>query len=183
MAIAEHPVLSNRSHGNVLPAAWTTLYQLSLAPPEVVEGWIEDGTIHPKIERKQVIELLPPRPKKKAKKAPTRSELRREQAMEAAARKRQAERAEETAEAAQFCAELVKLDRAFAQRLLDRGAERVWFNFVFEHALCTALENSSGNAGNDIDAEQSADKRRERFAALDEGTITVPFRIVSDAAR
>jgi hypothetical protein len=46
MTIARHPVLSNRSHVNVLPASWGTLYALATKlPAELLEAKIADGTI------------------------------------------------------------------------------------------------------------------------------------------
>jgi hypothetical protein len=49
MAIAEHPVISNRNHVSVLPAAWSTLYQITRLPLRLVEECIEDGRINPKL--------------------------------------------------------------------------------------------------------------------------------------
>jgi hypothetical protein len=40
MAIAAHPVISNRSNWNVLPPSWTTLYELTKLPPDVLEAKI-----------------------------------------------------------------------------------------------------------------------------------------------
>jgi hypothetical protein len=59
MAIAAHAVLSNRSHGSVLPPSWTTLYELSTLPPPLVKEKIADGTITPKMERKDAAALKP----------------------------------------------------------------------------------------------------------------------------
>jgi hypothetical protein len=50
MAIAAHPVISNRSNWNALPPSWTTLYALSTFSPEVLEARIADGTITPDFE-------------------------------------------------------------------------------------------------------------------------------------
>lgn len=61
MAIAEHPVLSNRTHASVLPPSWMTLYELTKVPSGILTARIEDRTINPKIERKQIAEILPPR--------------------------------------------------------------------------------------------------------------------------
>jgi hypothetical protein len=64
VAIADHQVLSNRSHGNVLPSNWTTLYQLALLPPDRCKQCIENGAINPKMQRKDAAALIkkPPRP-------------------------------------------------------------------------------------------------------------------------
>jgi hypothetical protein len=47
MAIAAHPVISNRSNWNVLPPSWTTLYAMTKWPLDVFEAKIADGTITP----------------------------------------------------------------------------------------------------------------------------------------
>jgi hypothetical protein len=60
MAIARHPIISNRNHGNDLPPSWRTLYELSRVPEKKLLAKIADGTINPKIERKDVVALLPP---------------------------------------------------------------------------------------------------------------------------
>ena len=44
MAIARHPVISNSDHGQILPASWRTLYQLTRLSEEVLEAKIADGT-------------------------------------------------------------------------------------------------------------------------------------------
>jgi hypothetical protein len=51
MAIAEHPDLANRSHGNDLPASWTTLYILAQLPPGEIPRLIESHQITPELER------------------------------------------------------------------------------------------------------------------------------------
>lgn len=75
MAVAEHPIISNRKHVSVLPPSWGTLYELTKLPPPVLEAKIEDGTITPKIERKAVAALRPPAsaPTKKKKRRPGNS--------------------------------------------------------------------------------------------------------------
>jgi hypothetical protein len=52
--IAVHPVLSNRSHANALPPHPETLYQLSRLPEDVLRAKLKDGSINPKLERKDV---------------------------------------------------------------------------------------------------------------------------------
>src|SRR5262249_9615801 len=47
MAIAAHPVISNRSNWNALPPAWTTLYEMTKLPRGILEARIADGTITP----------------------------------------------------------------------------------------------------------------------------------------
>jgi hypothetical protein len=63
MQIAEDPVLSNAAHAPLLPASWMTLYELTKLPKRGVdlEVLIEERAIHPKLERKDVRALLPPR--------------------------------------------------------------------------------------------------------------------------
>ncbi|MGY8683423.1 DUF3102 domain-containing protein [Bradyrhizobium sp. UFLA05-153] len=57
MAIARHPVLSDRSHGNVLPPSYGTLYALTKLPKDKLIEHIKDGTINPKLERKAAAAL------------------------------------------------------------------------------------------------------------------------------
>jgi hypothetical protein len=57
MAIARHPVLSNRSHVNVLPPSYGTLYALTKVPNDRLIAYIREGTINPKLERKDVAAL------------------------------------------------------------------------------------------------------------------------------
>lgn len=50
-AIAQHPDLADRSHGNDLPASWTTLYVLAQLPPGEIPKRIEAGEITPELDR------------------------------------------------------------------------------------------------------------------------------------
>jgi hypothetical protein len=61
MQIAEDRVLSNAAHAPHLPASWMTLYELAKLPKHGLdlEVLIEDGTINPRMERKDVRALLP----------------------------------------------------------------------------------------------------------------------------
>jgi hypothetical protein len=61
MEIAEDRVLSNTTHGSHLPASWRTLYELAQLPKHGLdlEVLIEEGAIHPKMERKDALALLP----------------------------------------------------------------------------------------------------------------------------
>jgi len=68
MAIASNPALANPKHASVLPASWATLAELARLDASTIEKFIEEGRIHPELERKQVALLLPA-PKAKAKKA------------------------------------------------------------------------------------------------------------------
>jgi hypothetical protein len=60
MAIATHPIISNRSHANALPPSWDTLYALTKIPEADLKEGIEDETVNPKMQRKDVQKLLPP---------------------------------------------------------------------------------------------------------------------------
>jgi hypothetical protein len=57
MMIAANPVLSNRAHVHVLPPSWGTLYELTKLPAENLRAKIQDGSITPKLERKDVARL------------------------------------------------------------------------------------------------------------------------------
>jgi hypothetical protein len=67
-AIASNPVLSDRAHGHALPPSWRTLYELTKLPQTLLLTKIEEGAIYPAMERKQVLEILPPRPIKRKRK-------------------------------------------------------------------------------------------------------------------
>jgi hypothetical protein len=54
MAIAANPVLSDRNHGSVLPPSWRTLYELSRLDGQVLLARIEDHSVNPGMERKDV---------------------------------------------------------------------------------------------------------------------------------
>jgi hypothetical protein len=60
MAIANHPVISNRKHASALPPSWMTLYELSKLPQSLLIEKIEDGVITAKMERKDVAALKKP---------------------------------------------------------------------------------------------------------------------------
>jgi hypothetical protein len=64
MFIANNPAISNATHVSSLPATWGTLHQLAHLSPAVIEEKIETGEIHPKMERKDAVALLPPPNKK-----------------------------------------------------------------------------------------------------------------------
>jgi hypothetical protein len=58
MTIARHPVISNRDHGDVLPASWRTLYEFRRLPDEQLVQLLNAGTIHPALERKEAVALV-----------------------------------------------------------------------------------------------------------------------------
>jgi hypothetical protein len=74
MAIAGHPVLAKTDHGPLLPASYQTLYALTKVPEPRLLAAIADGTITPRMERKDVVVLrepqLRPRPSPKARPTP-----------------------------------------------------------------------------------------------------------------
>jgi hypothetical protein len=52
--IAAHPVITNRSHANALPPSAETLYSLTKLPNDVLIAKLNDGSITPKLQRKEV---------------------------------------------------------------------------------------------------------------------------------
>lgn len=58
-AIAEHDVLSKVAHVPLLPPSWGTLYELTKLPNDVLIARLKDGSIHPKLERKDVRAMRP----------------------------------------------------------------------------------------------------------------------------
>lgn len=61
--IANHPVLSDRSHGTNLPPSWRTLYELSHLKPAELNAAFKDGLISPEMPRTAVAALRPVRVK------------------------------------------------------------------------------------------------------------------------
>jgi hypothetical protein len=57
MEIARHPVISDPTHVSHLPPSWGTLHELAKLPPATIRDKIADGTINPKMERKDVAKL------------------------------------------------------------------------------------------------------------------------------
>ncbi len=64
MAIARHPVLSDRAHVRVLPASWGTLAELARLKPEPLEKAIGEGIVRPTMTRKDTTELIYRRPQR-----------------------------------------------------------------------------------------------------------------------
>ena len=58
MKIARHPVLSDSAHARNLPLSWMTLFTLSKIPAAALAQLIEDGSIHPGLERKAAERLV-----------------------------------------------------------------------------------------------------------------------------
>jgi hypothetical protein len=59
MKVYDHALISNVAHGQHLPPSWRTLYELTKLPLPLVEEALEDGRIHPGLERKDVLALIP----------------------------------------------------------------------------------------------------------------------------
>jgi hypothetical protein len=59
MAVAAHPILSDRNHGSVLPASWRTLYELTKLPEPALLEAINRGDVTADMQRKDVRKLLP----------------------------------------------------------------------------------------------------------------------------
>jgi hypothetical protein len=57
IAIAEHPVLSNRQYPAVLPPHWYTLYLLSTIPEHLLLQMIKDGKVHSELTQREAEEL------------------------------------------------------------------------------------------------------------------------------
>jgi hypothetical protein len=58
MTIAKHPLLSKPKHASVLPACWTTLYELAKLPEAALKRMVADGELTPGIERADVKRYL-----------------------------------------------------------------------------------------------------------------------------
>jgi hypothetical protein len=52
--IATHPVVSNRAHVHALPPSVFTLYELTKLPTAMLREKLQDGSINPRLERKDV---------------------------------------------------------------------------------------------------------------------------------
>lgn len=57
--------LRNDAHGQHLPASWRTLYELTRLTDEQFATGIKTGVINPRMQRKDIKQLLPEKPKKK----------------------------------------------------------------------------------------------------------------------
>lgn len=64
MAIARHPVLSDRARVRDLPASWGTLAELARLKPEPLEKAIAEGIVRSTMTRKDTSELVYRRPKR-----------------------------------------------------------------------------------------------------------------------
>lgn len=57
--IAGHEIISKVSHAILLPPSWMTLWELTRLPNEILLAKLKDGSIHPKLERKDVRAMRP----------------------------------------------------------------------------------------------------------------------------
>lgn len=53
--VAEHSLISNHCHINALPPSIRTLYELTKLPNDILKAKVNDGTINPRMERKDVL--------------------------------------------------------------------------------------------------------------------------------
>lgn len=58
MAVAQHPELSNRAHGHVLPRSWRTLYELTKLDAPTLTAALAEGRIRPDMERPEATRLV-----------------------------------------------------------------------------------------------------------------------------
>jgi len=58
MAISNDPRLSNRTHGSDLPNSWRTLYELTKLTDDQFKTALQDGTINPDMDRKDVVNRI-----------------------------------------------------------------------------------------------------------------------------
>jgi hypothetical protein len=56
--IAKNPVLADPSHGSHLPASWRTLAELARVKPKRLLAALQDGRVHPEMERRQAEGLV-----------------------------------------------------------------------------------------------------------------------------
>jgi hypothetical protein len=56
--IAKNPVLADPSHGSHLPASWRTLAELARVKPKPLLAALQDGRVHPEMERRQAEALV-----------------------------------------------------------------------------------------------------------------------------
>src|SRR6266536_2065035 len=60
--VAKHPVLSDETCFAALPPHWGTLHALTQLSDKAIKKGLADGTINPRMERKDVAKLKPPKP-------------------------------------------------------------------------------------------------------------------------
>ena len=58
MAIAEHSILANSTHGSHLTQCWRTLAELAAVPAPIIEKWIEEEKIYSELSRSGARKLV-----------------------------------------------------------------------------------------------------------------------------
>src|SRR5262249_5484581 len=58
MSIARHPVISKTQYSAYLPAAWSTLYQLTLLPADVLVDYLHDSTVTAELKQQKACDLV-----------------------------------------------------------------------------------------------------------------------------
>ena len=58
MALAEHPVISNRKYTSDLPPSWGALYELSRLDAPALDAAIAEGRVNPELQQKQARALV-----------------------------------------------------------------------------------------------------------------------------
>ncbi len=71
MKVSQHQILSNVTHAQHLPPRWDSLYELTKVEPKRLTAAFKDGTITPDMKRRDVKALLPHRPARDRRPAPT----------------------------------------------------------------------------------------------------------------
>ncbi|SRR6266487_5612972 len=166
-SIASHPVLSELSHGKVLPPNWSVLYALTQVPRARLISAINDGDIHPDMQRRDVKALLeppapppPPKPEQKDDDLPPDYEGSAEPEAETA--EPEDEEGVPTAEEiSRFVDKLMRLDIGLARDL------KRMFRYGCERNLARALNTGIKNTGNGSDPDASAELRKTHFAEND----------------
>jgi Protein of unknown function (DUF3102) len=177
MQIAEDRVLSNAAHAPLLPASWMTLYELAKLPKHGIDLQIlvEEGAIHPRMERKDVRALLPapepaPEPEQRDDDLPPDYEGSAESEVEPAKpTDKHGRRKLVEIEVKRLASKLVELDRDLARELHKLCCEDVLgWQYQLESALARELgleiEGNEPSAGNGVDPEASAKARMAQFA-------------------
>src|SRR5262245_765599 len=67
MTVAKNPILSNTEHVRYLPPHWATLHALAKLPDNTLLAKMQDGSITPNLERREVAEWYVPKGKGKGK--------------------------------------------------------------------------------------------------------------------
>jgi hypothetical protein len=165
-SIASHPVLSQLSHGKVLPPNWSVLYALTQVPQGRLISAIKSGDIHPDMQRRDVKALLPsPKPEQRDDDLPPDYEGSAAPEIEKAEPEieiaKPAEDVPTAEEISRFACKLIQLDIGLARDL------RRIFQYGCERDLARDLDTRIGrpaSTGNGADPGASAEIRKAQFA-------------------